>query len=348
MKTERLDYIDIARGTGTLLVVAGHSITVSMASTSAFWEILRSYIYIIHMPLFFVISGILFEKNKTRYGTYSPGTYCRRKAWLFMIPYLSFSVLNYGIIYACMAIPPLAQILRSYGYSAVPLPETLLAVITYIRHQDTHLWFVYVMFLVLIINRTLLFRQTSARQGVLLILYFISVMLPENAPVLITYTMQYLFLFSFGRALYSGDNQIQKHDRMNKYVIICVALHIAAFSVAQIFPSHKLGILHGILILTVKCTAAFLILTASQAIENPKITAPLKYLGNSSISYVIYLIHMPFLTSALIFILSRTGVATIFVFSVATVLTIILCILFYNVVYIHIRLIRKYFFGTKK
>lgn len=347
-KEERLNYIDIARGAGILLVVAGHSITVGMTSGSTFLSVLRSYIYIIHMPLFFIISGILFEKNKERYREYPAGVYCRQKAWLFMMPYLVFSMVNYGLIYACMAIPTLAGILRPYGYSAAPLSETFLAILTFIGHQDTHLWFVYVMFLVLIINRTLLFRQTLLRQGILFILYFISLLLPENVPVLITYTMEYLFLFSFGRSLYSKDCLSKNRNTLNKYVIVCAFLHITAFTVTQIFPSRVLGLFHGFLILIVKCSAAFLILSACQTARRGRISAGLKYLGNGDVSYVIYLIHMPFLTSALVFILQRTGIPDMIVIPFATAVTVLLCLIFYKVIYRHSRLIRKYFFGDKK
>lgn len=342
MDTERLSYPDIARGAGILLVVAGHCITAGMASVSGFLGLLRSYIYIIHMPLFFILSGILFERNRI-HGTQEPaGIYCRKKAWVFMMPYLAFSILDYAVIYVCMAIPPLAAVLGPYGYHAAPAGETLLAILTYAGHQDTHLWFVYVMFLILVLNRTLLYRQTPLRTAGLFLLYFISVLLPENMPVLPVYTMQYLFLFSFGRSLYASGRL--KADL--KRAVFGICLHLAAFMLTQAVPSETLGLFHGVLILAVKCTAACLILAASQAAGSGRIVSGLKYLGSGKVSYVIYLIHMPFLTSGLVFLLQRSGMPDALTVLAASAASIFLCLLFYQTVFQNSRIVRTYFFGS--
>lgn len=59
-KSKRIDYLDMAKGIGILLVIIGHISYVS--------EPVRQYISTFHMPLFFVISGMLLyykqeEKN---------------------------------------------------------------------------------------------------------------------------------------------------------------------------------------------------------------------------------------------------------------------------------------------
>lgn len=51
---ERLSYIDIAKGIGILLMIAGH-----------IWGgISQAYIYSFHMPLFFILSGITLNENQ--------------------------------------------------------------------------------------------------------------------------------------------------------------------------------------------------------------------------------------------------------------------------------------------
>jgi fucose 4-O-acetylase-like acetyltransferase len=60
-KTERLVYIDVAKGIGIILVVLIHIIF----SSDSFNDLsyIRNYIYAFHMPLFFIISGYcLFQK----------------------------------------------------------------------------------------------------------------------------------------------------------------------------------------------------------------------------------------------------------------------------------------------
>lgn len=51
---KRIDYIDIAKGIGILLMVIGHSLSEDSK--------LRSFIYLFHMPLFFFISGVVFNE----------------------------------------------------------------------------------------------------------------------------------------------------------------------------------------------------------------------------------------------------------------------------------------------
>ncbi len=51
MNIKRLNYIDVAKGIGMLLVVIGHC-----SNTIA-----NQYIYSFHMPLFFIITGILYR-----------------------------------------------------------------------------------------------------------------------------------------------------------------------------------------------------------------------------------------------------------------------------------------------
>lgn len=54
-KKDYLNYLDFSRGIAILLVILGHMVPFSEVKT---------IIYSLHMPLFFIISGILFENNK--------------------------------------------------------------------------------------------------------------------------------------------------------------------------------------------------------------------------------------------------------------------------------------------
>lgn len=52
----RLIYLDFAKGVGIVLMVIGHIHANDM---------LNKYIYAFHMPLFFIVSGMLYSENKT-------------------------------------------------------------------------------------------------------------------------------------------------------------------------------------------------------------------------------------------------------------------------------------------
>lgn len=81
---KRIQWIDAARGIGVALVVLGH--------LSKVYEGIGQWIYSFHMPLFFVISGILFFQKKE----YNKNIKCfvlgRLRSLAF--PYISLSVLN--------------------------------------------------------------------------------------------------------------------------------------------------------------------------------------------------------------------------------------------------------------
>lgn len=66
--------IDIAKGIGIVLVVLGHC--------SGKW--ISAFIYLFHMPLFFLISGYLYNEKSSE----KPLVYIKKKFWGLYIPYL--------------------------------------------------------------------------------------------------------------------------------------------------------------------------------------------------------------------------------------------------------------------
>lgn len=54
---KRIEYIDVFKGIGILLMVIGHI---------GYGNIVRTLIYGYHMPMFFFISGYLYDKSKSK------------------------------------------------------------------------------------------------------------------------------------------------------------------------------------------------------------------------------------------------------------------------------------------
>ena len=77
----RLDYIDIAKGIGMILVYIGHC---KIQGSSPLFQ----WIYSFHMPLFFYLSGLLFKRKKFR-------VVIANKVFSLIIPYVLFSIINY-------------------------------------------------------------------------------------------------------------------------------------------------------------------------------------------------------------------------------------------------------------
>lgn len=77
--TKRFDYLDTAKGLGILMVVWAHVMLVGAS---------HKLIYAFHMPLFFFISGLLFNKDKFE----SVGQFLKQRARRLFIPYILYSV----------------------------------------------------------------------------------------------------------------------------------------------------------------------------------------------------------------------------------------------------------------
>ena len=80
----RLDYIDISKGLGMLTIIWGHVVE---------FGITNSFVYAFHIPLFFALSGCVFDRQ--RYSNYKQ--FLIRKIKTLLIPYLLFSFMTWGI-----------------------------------------------------------------------------------------------------------------------------------------------------------------------------------------------------------------------------------------------------------
>lgn len=84
MTQKRITYIDMAKGIGILLVVFGHSVFPSPA--------VNQWISSFHMPLFFLLSGMLLSHTGAHEKPLS--TTIRKKARTILVPYFFFSIFS--------------------------------------------------------------------------------------------------------------------------------------------------------------------------------------------------------------------------------------------------------------
>ncbi|WKB36456.1 acyltransferase family protein [Terrilactibacillus sp. S3-3] len=79
---KRIDWLDIGKGLGIILVMLGHSDIPNA---------MKTYIYTFHMPLFFFLSGYLFNLNKFP----NIKTFFSKRTKSLIFPYLCFSIVTY-------------------------------------------------------------------------------------------------------------------------------------------------------------------------------------------------------------------------------------------------------------
>lgn len=81
--TKRIEYIDIFRAFGIILMIMGHV---------GFGEGFDHYIHAFHMPMFFFISGFLYKEKGISFRSY-----LAKKVKHLLIPYLIFGIVLYSI-----------------------------------------------------------------------------------------------------------------------------------------------------------------------------------------------------------------------------------------------------------
>lgn len=108
MKGNRLAYIDMVKGVGIILVVIGHSTYVS--------EGVLTWLASFHMPLFFIVSGILFAHRHSEREHF--GAYVKKRFFGMMVPYFAFSLIYILIDYYYLYAHP-EIISKEFIYSAI-------------------------------------------------------------------------------------------------------------------------------------------------------------------------------------------------------------------------------------
>lgn len=86
-KKERLTYLDVAKGIGILLVVIGHVYAFNRQIVDRFFVV---WLYSFHMPLFFIISGMLIAYKDEK----DIWKFVKKRIKGILIPYVFFSIFS--------------------------------------------------------------------------------------------------------------------------------------------------------------------------------------------------------------------------------------------------------------
>lgn len=85
-KSNRIAYIDAAKGIGILLMILGHTGMYGLP------VVMHKMIYSFHMPMYFIISGFLFNTKKYENVVFSK--FIKREFIKYIIPYFVFAFIN--------------------------------------------------------------------------------------------------------------------------------------------------------------------------------------------------------------------------------------------------------------
>ncbi|MCH5210662.1 MAG: acyltransferase family protein [Oscillospiraceae bacterium] len=292
---KRLDYIDIAKGIGIILVVFAHTLVPQIRENSSFAGFLWIFIYNFHMPLFFFLSGWLFEKGLERYN--NKVKFILGKLEYLMLPYLTFSVFAYVFINSALKINILASVLKGGGYAATPVKEAVFQIITYNEHIDQHLWFVFSLFIVFLINILFPKLMKSKPTLILLLILYVSKAFVHYYGIL-DYTASDLLFFSLARVMYTEKKQITLKSPLS--IAAAIAVFITSNCIYSYFyvtgmPGGALKAILYIIRSVSSVSGISLVCTLSEYISSKPESKLFKETG--LYSYDIYLMHAPFLVS---------------------------------------------------
>lgn len=160
--SKRIDAYDIAKGIGIILVVVGHNMNTTIE--------LRTYLYSFHMPLFFILSGLVM-KEKSECGILAE-IHGERK--------LVVNYFVYSLIYIAFCFLVEFLILHNIGVSGV-ITSAMEAITLY---GISVLWFIST----LLLSKILIYRvgskikSCSVRLTVAVVMYSLGVMLAMALP----------------------------------------------------------------------------------------------------------------------------------------------------------------------
>lgn len=171
---KRVEWLDVARGLGMLLVIIGHTMTTPIRDASFYAHAVYDGIYFFHMPFMFYLSGRTFGMYRERNCSYTPGTWVKKKWNTLMVPYLVYGVFVYLVFFLANCQGRLHEILEGAGYGTQSISEWMYGAVIGDNLYAYHLWFIYALFLMNLFVYLIL-RYGRWQKGLLFVLAFVCI-----------------------------------------------------------------------------------------------------------------------------------------------------------------------------
>lgn len=294
----RINWIDVGKGIGILLVVLGHSLRDSMMSSSTFCNAIYTMVYAIHMPFLMYLSGYMFAVKSDSYLQKGIKKYGLLKANKLMKPYLVYAVIVYAGIRIVFQNETLGNILTLAGYQKENFFQFVLGLLSGENAYSFHLWYIYCLAVLSILgfviwkitdtNGMTMFREKIVWAFIIVVvLYTILVSRKINVPRIISATISMFPWYFMGCLRFT--------DRFSKKTNLCSG--IVSISVIVLYSFQLLPIsvsVYRVIKYVLVTGAIFGMVVLSKAFSNSKI---LSYLGTNSM--IIYLFHQPFIAAGI-------------------------------------------------
>lgn len=269
MKNERLDWPDIIKGIAIILVVYGHVTRGLQNSGKLSFDGIFGYvdytIYTIHMPIFFAVSGFLYER-----GHKNRKSFWKDKIVNIAWPYLIWTTVQVS----------LQTFLGASG--AVNNPASLTSLLYIIWQPFSTFWFLHTLFIVFVLSHAIFRIQLHI---ILIIAFFLIFTAHFIYPIQITSDVSYgFFYFTVGRAILHKENTEFKI----KYILI-IANILAFIATTLIFYHLNIDVRLDFIGTIIGLAATF---NLSKFLTGTALKRPLIILGRCSMG--IFVMHLIF------------------------------------------------------
>lgn len=343
MSKKRIEWIDVAKGIGTLLVILSH-----LTQNDQF---LRTIIFSFHMPLFFFLSGMVFSNKKPF------KQFLFRKIRTLYIPYVIFLILDYFIsfILSCIQNGFSINMVKDISFLFF---KSLIGwnFMQNIYSNNPPIWFLcalffasIVLYFVLKLNKALVILAIPL---CILLTYFISVPLPFGISHIIA-ALPFMIIGYFSKALFNKFNNLCiSKIKIKKYSFICLIILTMAFIfVISIVISKYNGFVsmqsleYGNTLLFYINAIIGIIVVCGVSIILPKLRI-IKYYGENSI--IILCVHFYLCRKLIPYLFNCFGIESLlYNFGIELLLTVFVALLMIPVIFIANKYL-SVFFGKNK
>ena len=275
--SRRFSWLDILKGIGIILVLIGHIYSN---------DVVYTWLYSFHMPLFFVAAGCLYREKPIL-------TDVKRRIQTIVIPYLSFGFVI--LVYWQLIERRFRESYMSFGGSFLGLLSGEYQYLDF----NVHLWFLPCFFVTVVVFNALVLLGDSFKIGKRLA-YIVSVMmsivliLTDNAGLTLPdmlwgfdRTFKYIGFYAVGCVLHEHkiDGVVRKNLRGNpsSASVICVAVLLAIN-----FGLSYAGLTTGVMWFVTALTGVAAVTIMAMLIDHNRM---LEYFGR--VSFVILCVHGP-------------------------------------------------------
>lgn len=306
MQEKRIEWLDIARGMGIILVVLGHAVSGPVRSVSHVSNIIYNIIYFFHIPLLVFLSGYSYGISQKRYIKKGYAV-IKAKFRQLIFPYISYSFFVFICFRIAYLIPTASRILMNSSYKKLTLFQWFKLLVVGYNKYSIHLWYIYALFLMFTITFLVQKILKSYRTVLLIIaimLYFFAYNCGNITLVIsiVHYISLYYIMFILG-AYYIQENII-KNKRINIIGIIgllyAIIVSNSNIEIDNMFGKNILLLMN----LIIKIAVVFFICHLSM-LARGRLEKLLQYVGRES--FGIYMFHQPFCCSGVGMVLCAIG-----------------------------------------